>query len=224
MTKIIISLIFVVAAIGCGQNAKKQTKGNIQQLQDTVIVKQKNVLNQSFDVGFYSKSYSYYWLAGNDTLDFNLNALEYEKDTTFSLDIHHKEPILFATVLEKIAECFPLIEEDFNLSKLTSFNFKEPVFYLDLAQKLSSEYEQKFGRKEISQKELNRFLLQSSLTSQLNHFLNPTGKKVKYYGLEKFHLINKEIYKYCLPNVDFTAYPEFTFGALTGVFVQVENK
>jgi hypothetical protein len=179
--------------------------------------------HESFRSGLYSKSYSYYWLAGKDTLNLRLNVTEYKEDTTFLLRIYHRKPILFTAVLEKITECFPLIAEDFNPSKLTSLHFKEPVFYLDLAQTLSNEYEQEFGRKNISHEKLNQFLLQSSLTSQLNHFLNPLHKKVKDYGLEKFHIIDKEIYKEYLPNVDLTEYPEFTFNAHTGIVVKLEK-
>jgi len=218
MRKILIILgLLAVFISACKQNnAKKQseTTNDTQFIQDTVVVKQKNA----------SKSYSYYWLAGKDTLDFSLYITEYEKDSTFSLRVFHKEPMLFTAVLEKIEECFFSIEEDFYLSKLISFNFMAPIYYSDLAKKLSNEYEQEFGRKNIDYAKLNNFLLTSSLTSQLNHFLNSLNKKVKSYGLEKFFLIEKTHYVHYLPNVDFTEYPEFTFNAHTGIFVSLENK
>ena len=132
--------------------------------------------------------------------------------------------MLFTAVLEKIEACFSLIEEDFVLSKPISFNFMAPIYYLDLSKKLSSEYEQEFGQKDIDYAKLNNFLLASSLTSQLNHFLNPLNKKVKSYGLEKFFLIEKKHYEHYLPNVDFTEYPEFTFNAHCGISVYLENK
>ena len=100
----------------------------------------------------------------------------------------------------------------------------EPIFYLDLAKKLSSEYEQEFRRKNIDYRKLNEFLLKSNLNTQLNHFLNPLNKKVKRYGMEKFHLVNKEDYKNYWPNVDLKEYPEFTLHGYTGVFVGLENK
>jgi len=227
MRKITIILsVFVLVLSGCGQTKKKQaeTTTDTIDIQDTIVVKQRNVLDKSYQIGFYSKSYSYYWLVGTDTLDFRLGITEYEKDTTFSLRVFHKEPILFTTVLAKVEECFSLIKEDFNFSKLTSFGFMPPVYYLDLAKTLSSEYEQEFGRKNISYDKLDQFLLKSSLTTQLNHFFYPLNKKVKRYGLEKFHLIDKENYKEYLPNVDFTEYPEFTLNAHIGIFVSLENE
>jgi hypothetical protein len=211
---------------GCGQQTKKKTEtteGTVD-TQDTIIVKQRNILDKSYQIGFYSKSYSYYWLVGTDTLDFRIGITEYEKDTTFSLRVFHKEPMLFTTVLEKVKECFLLIEEDFNLSKLTLFGFMPPVYYLDLAKKMSSEYEQEFGRRHISYDKLDQFLSKSSLNTQLYHFFNPLNKKIRRYGLEKFHLIYKENYKEYLPNVDFTEYPEFTLNAHTGIFVSLENE
>jgi len=224
-TAIILSILALVVS-GCGQATKKQaeiTSGTTDN-QDTIVVKQRNILDKSYQIGFYSKLYSYYWLVGKDTLDFILNITEYEKDATFSLHVYHKKPILFTTVLEKVHECLPLIEEDFNMSKLTFLHFREPIFYLDLAKKLSSEYEQEFGRKSISYDRFNQFLLQSSLNSQLNDFLNPLNKKVKRYEFEKFFLINKEYYASYLQNVDFTEYPEFTFNVHTGISVSLENK
>ena len=223
---IILSILAVITSACRENNIKKQsaTINDTQFIQDTVVVKQRNALNNPTWGILYSKSYSYYWLAEKDTLDFSLYITEYEKDSTFSLRVFHKEPMLFTAVLEKIEECFPLIEEDFDLSKPISFNFMAPIYYLDLAKKLSNEYEQVFGRKNIDYTKLNNFLLTSSLTSQLNHFLNPLNKKVKRYGLEKFFLMEKTHYAHYLPNVDFTEYPEFTFNAHTGIFVSLENK
>ena len=224
-TVIIISILALIAS-GCGQATKKQAETTSDTIdnQDTIVVKQRNILDKSYQIGVFSKSYSYYWLAGQDTLDFTLNITEYERDGTFSLHVYHKKPILFTTVLEKVYECLPLIEEDFDMSKLTFLDFRAPIFYLDLAKKLSSEYEQEFGRKNISYKRFSQFLLQSSLNSQLNDFLNPLNKKVKRYGFEKFFLIDKKYYEEYLQNVDFTEYPDFTFNAHSGISVWLENK
>jgi len=228
MRKIVIILsVLAIIISSCRQNnAKKQsvTTNDTQFIQDTVVVKQRNALNNPTWGVLYSKSYSYYWLAGKDTLDFVLYVTEYEKDNTFNLRVFHKNPMLFTAVLEKIEECFSLIEEDFDLSKPISFHFMAPIYYLDLAKKLSSEYEQEFGRKIIEYAKLNNFLLASSLTSQLNHFLYSLNRKVKRYGLEKFFIIEKTHYEHYLPNVDFTEYPEFTFNAHTGIYVRLENK
>jgi len=223
MKKITIILsVLILVLIGCGQAPKKQAE--TLDIQDTVIEKKKNVSHQSWQTDFYSKSYSYYWLVSKDTLGFVLRINEYKSDNTFSLDVFHKEPMPFTTILEKIEECIPLIEEDFNLSKLTSINFEAPIFYLDLAKKLSSEYEQEFGRKNVNYERFSKFLFKSSLHSKLCDFLNPLNKKVRYYGFEKFFLIEKENYKSYLPHTDFTEYPEFTFNAHSGISVCLQDK
>src|SRR5690606_16920676 len=67
---------------------KKKSNDQTEKSSDsvgTIIVKHKNDLNKSYEVGFYSKSYSYYWLAGKDTLDFVVSAAEHEKDSTLHL-------------------------------------------------------------------------------------------------------------------------------------------
>jgi hypothetical protein len=190
---------------------------------DTIIVKHKNDLNKSYEVGFLSKSYSYYWLVGNDTLDFSINAREYEKDSTLNLSIHHKEPIFFTTALTKINECLPSIRKDFNLTKVNSLYFRDPIYYFDLIKELSSEYEKQFGRKNISYQTLNQFLLKSNLNQQLENFANPLNKKVKWYSIEKFHLTDKKYFSDYLPNVDLTEYPEFTINGM-GLYIQLENE
>jgi hypothetical protein len=206
----------------------QQTKSNNQTAitndkTDTIIVKYKNDLNKSYEVGFLSKSYSYYWIVGNDTLDFAVNASEYEKDSTLHLSIYHKNPIIFSTALTKINECLPHIQEDFKLTKLNSFNFSDPIYYFDLVKQLSTEYEKQFGRKNISYEKLNDFLLKSNLSKQLNSFVSPLDKKIKRYSIEKFQLTDKKYFGEYLPNVDLTLYPEFAVNGM-GLYIQLETK
>ena len=100
---------------------------------------------------------------------------------------------------------------------------------MDLAKSLTGEYEHEFGQKNISREKLNKFLLQSSLTLQLDSLLNPLNKKVESYGMEKFGLMEKKHFKQYLydnagvTNIDFTEYPEFTISCM-GIVVELENK
>lgn len=210
--------------ISCNQEKKSYNQTAISSDEtDTIIVKHKNDINKSYEVGFLSKSYSYYWIVGKDTLDFSVNAREYKKDSTLHLSIHHKKPMIFTTALTKINKYLPHIKEDFYLTKLNSFYFRDPIYYFDLVKELSTEYEKQFGRKNISYEKLNLFLLNSSLNKQLDNFLNPLGKKIKRYSIEKFHLADKKHFGEYLPNVDLTEYPEFTINGM-GLYVQLENK
>lgn len=216
--------IVIMGSISCTRDTKpnKQAKKPFENI-DTLIVKHKLELNQSYEVGFYSKSYSYYWLAGKDTLDFEVNAIEYEKDSTLHLNIFHKRPILFETALKKVNECIPSIKEDFYISKLTSFNFRDPIYYFDLTKELSAEYEKQFGRKNVGYEKLNQFLLNSQVNKELENFVNTLGKKVKRYVIEKFHLMDKKYFADYLLNVDLTEYPEFAVNGM-GLYVELEDK
>lgn len=216
--------VVVIGWISCIQEtkSKKQTEKTSDNI-DTIIVKHKHELNNSYEVGFYSKSYSYYWLVGKDTLNFSVNAREYKKDSSLHLSIHHKKPILFTTALTKINACIPSIKEDFYISKLSSFYFRDPIFYFDLVKELSTEYEKQFGRKNISYEQLNQFLLNSNLNKQLVNFVKPLDKKIKRYSIEKFHLTDKKYFGDYLPNVDLTEYPEFAINGM-GLSVQLEKK
>lgn len=212
----------LVSLTSCAQD-KKTNQEKVRFVRDTIVVKQRNVLNKSYEVGFYSKSYTYNWISGTDTLDFVISATEHEKDSTLHLDIYHDKPILFTAVLSNINECFPLIKEDFDITKFSSLYFKSPINYLDLAKELSSEYEQKFGRKSISYESLNQFLLKSALNTQLENFLIPFNKGVKGYSIEKFQIMEKKYYSSYFSDVDFAEYPEFTIDGM-GVYVHLDNK
>ena len=229
MKKIIFINLTLILSLTLGfTSCNQETKSNNQTDEthdktDTIVLKHKNDLNKSYEVGFLSKSYSYYWLVGNDTLDFSVNAREYEKDSTLHLSIHHKKPIILTTALTRINECLPQIKEDFNLTKLNSLYFRDPIYYFDLIKELSTEYEKQFGRKNISYEKLNEFLLKSNLNEQLDNFVGPLDKKTKRYVIEKFHLTDKKYFEEYLPNVDLTEYPEFAINGM-GLYIQLETK
>lgn len=222
-TNLTLLFLLTLGFISCNQNTKSNNQtAATNNNTDTIIVKHKNDFTKSYEIGFLSKSNSYYWLVGNDTLDFSINAIQYEKDSTLHLSIHHKKPILFSEALAKISECLPRIKEDFHLAKLNSFYFKAPIYYYDLVKELSTEYEKQFGRKYISYNNLNNFLLKSNLNKQLNNFVNPLEKKIKRYSIEKFHLTDKKYFVEYFPNVDLTAYPTFAINGM-GIYIHLEN-
>ncbi len=225
---IFVKLTLIVALtlgfISCNQETKSNNQTAVSNDKiDTIIVKHKNELNKSYEVGFLSKSYTYYWLVGKDTLDFSVNARQYEKDSTVHISINHKKPMIFTTALTKINECLTHIKEDFYLTKLNSLYFRDPIYYFDIVKKLSTEYEKQFGQKNISYDKLNQFLLQSNLNKQLNNFVSPLDKKIKRYSIEKFHLTDKKYFGEYLPNVDLTDYPEFAINGM-GLYIQLETK
>ena len=221
--KLTLFTIVTLGFISCHQDVKSNVQNEKNSQNDTIIVKHKNEINKSYEVGFYSKSYSYYWLVGKDTLDFILFATELKKDSTLGLSVEHKNPMLFTNVLTKINDCYKLIKEDFYLSKLNSLYFEDPIFYIDLDKDLSTEYQRKFGPKDFSYENFSQFILQSKLNKQLDNFLSPLGKKTKDYSIEKFHFIEKRDLGHELPNADTIGYPEFIINGM-GLDVRLENK
>lgn len=200
-----------------------QASNTAKAIHDTVVSKRKNELNESYEVGYLSKSYSYSWVAGNDTLDFGLIATEHIKDSSLHLHIIHKKPILFSTTLKRIDECLKVIKDDFYISNLSSIYFKPPIYYADLSNELSKEYTQAFGQKGISYQRLNQFFLESNFNSELNNFLKPYSKTVSGYSIEKFHLLEKENYSHYLKDADLTKYPDFTLHGM-GLYIRLSDK
>lgn len=212
--KQLIPFIIILTLLSC--NNSNQTKEKIESesvefTQDTVLVKIQNKIDKSYDIGFLSKSFTYCWTVGQDTLDFKIGVREYVRDSSIQISVFNKKPISFATVLNKIDESLPLIKEDFDSENLRSLYFpRPPIFYKDLTTTLSKDYESQFGRENISYEKLNEFLMNSWLEIQIGEFLDQFGKTTRRYGIEKFHLLDKEYYKEYIPDVDLNEYPEFS--------------
>lgn len=209
-------------------NNSEQTKEttvseSVEITQDTILVTIKNEIDKSYEIGFYSESYTYCWTVGQDTLDIKIGVTEYVRDSSIQISAFNKNPILFTTVLKKINECLPLIQEDFETENLSSLYFpRPPIFYKDLTTALSKDYESQFGQENISYKKLDMFLMNSWLEKQIGAFLNQFGKTTRRYGIEKFHLLDKEYYNEYIPNADLNEYPEFSIHGM-GISVIVNE-
>lgn len=176
--------------------------------QDTTIIDNENILDESNGRRFYAKSYSYYWVAGKDTLDFQLLVTEHEANGAVGISIIHNNPVTFEVALERLNACFGLIGLHFELSHLTLLYFRSPTRYADLSKELSHAFTKKFGAKHIGYQRLNQFLLASDITSRLDRLLAPLDKKVQRYGIEKFHLMKKENYPFYQPDAVLADYAE----------------
>lgn len=211
--RLIFSVLFIFAVFSCKEGGETHDKNNpvtFNTLQDTVIVEQKRELIDSYEVGFLSKSYSYTWVVGKDTLDFLILATEHKDDSSLHLHIMHDQPVPFATVLTRVQDCLKLINKNISVLKLGSLYFEPIIYYQDLSKELSAQYESEIGRKNVGYQRMNEFLLQSSLNTQMNNFLKPFNKEVDRYSIEKFHILYKENYNHYLGDTNLGNYPEFT--------------
>lgn len=222
--KLVLLFALTYSFLSCNQEKKSNdltTKSN--EKNDTIIVKYKNELNNSYEVDFISKSYSYYWLVGNDTLDFSVNVSEYKEDSTLYLRIYHENPINFTTALTKINDCLPCIKEDFYLTKFKTLDFRDPIYYFDIVKEISIEYEKQYGQKIISYEKLNQFLLKSNLNKQIDNFVAQFDKKTKRYIIEKFQITDKKYIGNYMKKVNLTEYPEFVINGM-GITIELESK
>ncbi|UIR54673.1 hypothetical protein LZQ00_10335 [Sphingobacterium sp. SRCM116780] len=219
MIRTLVLICFLAIFYSCTEKKNTDKKEQVSSKIDTILVKKKNKL-EGFNEDYMTKSYSYYWVTVNDTADIVINAYERKEDNTLHLVVDQRKMVLFNSVIDKLNQSIPKIKEDFDWTKIGSIFLNAPVYYPDLANALSKEYEQKFGRKAISYEKLNQFLLQSSLNTQLNNFLNPFDKKTESYGIEKFHFLEKKDYSSIFSDSDLSVYPEFTLHGM-GIYVQI---
>ncbi|MDN3692399.1 hypothetical protein QWZ06_09020 [Chryseobacterium tructae] len=169
----------------------------------------------------YNKQYTYYWVA-KDTSDLKFTLYERKSDSTVLWTINHEKQIDFSVLLDSLNNAIPEIRKDFDLYKINSLVFEQPLYYPDLNRALTTSYQKKFGETPINYPKLNEFLLSAAITPQLNTFLKPLHKKVKNYSMEKFHLQGKEqIIKY-YPHMNFDNYPSFTLSGI-GIYVHLEE-
>ncbi len=187
------------------------------------MIKIDNTEDKSYDVGFYSKSFTYCWIADKDTLDLKIGVTEHVRDSSVQLRIFHRNPILFSDALDKINESLPLIKQDFNLSKLSYLYFEPPIFYKDMTKELTKSYEIQFGQKIIKYEQLNEFLMDSWLEKKVGAFLSQFNKSTRRYGIEKFQLLEREDYKKYIPKSDLSEYPSFSIHGM-GVSVIIKKE
>jgi hypothetical protein len=115
--KPIIQFVIILTLLSCNnseQTKEKTDSSTSEIIQDTVLVKIKNELNKSYEAGFYSKSYTYCWTVGQDSLDLKIGVTEYVNDSSVQLRIFNREPIQFTKAIDKVNECLPLIRENYN--------------------------------------------------------------------------------------------------------------
>lgn len=211
--KTIIPVLVILILTSCNHSPKSKDNNKAkteQKSADTIVVRIENEIDKSDELSFFSKSIKYCWVTDKDTLDFMIGVEEQAGDSSVSIRTIHYKPILFTKALDNINDCLPLIAQDFNLSKLNLLKFAPPIFYKDLINELSKSYQNQFGNKNVSFKETNKFLMNSWLEIKVGDFLQQFGKSTKRYGVEKFHLMEKEYYNAYIPNTNLDDYPSFT--------------
>ena len=177
---------------------------------DTLLIKIESKIDNSYEIDLYSRKVFYSWVSDKDTLDFSVGLTEYARDSTISIRFYHDEPILFSDALDKLNDCYLHMKEDFKMDRLNYLYLKPPIFYKDLNSELSKSYKSQFGTKNIKYQKLNEFLMESWLEERVSDFLKPYGKTTRRYGIEKFHLLEKDYYDEYIPDSDMNDYPSFS--------------
>lgn len=161
---------------------------------DTIVVKQQNKI-EDYDKNTL-KSLSYLWITHLDTLDFKIHVSEYLIDDNkkhIHINIDHSKTMYFSTALEKLKKSISIIQEDLDLENLGSIQFAGTYRYKDFETTLPKEYKKKYGLKKINQKELNNFLLESSIDIELKKVLILLNKDAYEYWIEKFQVKHSKI-------------------------------
>lgn len=187
---------------------------------DTLLQKQESDTAKfaSYDV---FKSIRYYAVAGMDTIGARIHVDQSKSDGKISIDFRHHKPISFDDLLHWFKKFLPLINNDFELSKLTYLHFDTPLFYKDISSELSAEYQKRYGKESINWELQVSLLMESSLRMKLDSLFSPYRRKVLRIDVEKFHLTKKEYYREYFPEENLSEYPEVAIdGIMTNVLLE----
>lgn len=213
-------LAFLLPAFMSCQN---ETADQQSQVKDSTafIIGKENL--EGYAAENYTKAYTYFWRHGTDSSDLTIRLSEAKEDSSVTVAVSHKKPQNFDGVLDSLKHIFTLAEKDFDPYKLKSIFFEPPVFYPDLNLELSKAYAKNFGNKTILQQKLHEFLKSTVLTEKINLLCKPFNKEVDYFGVEKFHLIDRNHYNAYLSNEVTANYPDFSIHGM-GMYIGLKNR
>ena len=224
--KVTLLALFFLILSSCGQTDSESKTSNTESSKTIVKVNKGSTMGSS-QSEWYLRRYEFHTSPSSTHPEISISIRENKNDSSLSMSIYHEVPVLFESVLLKISECVPTIEEHFDLSRLTSINLRQPIYYLDLSTEWSTAYEKEFRREYAKYDERRKVLESTNLTAKLNTILSPFRKEIRFYGIEKFHLLDKKYYTEYLrsptdpdsfkyfPKPDFSKYPEFVINGLS---------
>lgn len=164
---------------------EKTKKAGEQVFKSEPALKKEMIKLDGYTKENYNKVYSYYWVA-KDTSDLKFTLYERKTDSSVLWTIDHDRQINFPALLDSMNNAMPEIRKDFDLYKINSLSFKQPLYYPDLNQALTTSYQKRYGETAIDYPELKKFLLSAAITPQLNTFLKPLHKRARSYSIENF--------------------------------------
>lgn len=175
---------------------RKQVTINV----DTIVIS-KDLTGQIGGSAYTKRSTGYQICIGIDTSDFVIVLSEYNPTHGGGVSLDLNNPYFttrknYRDKMKEVKAILPKAKADYKFAdlKTVSVGIGKLTLYGDLAIKLTKEYNKKFGKgvKVPDYKIVYAFLLQSSLTKDINALFEPYSFVVKEIGGEKFYFEPKK--------------------------------
>jgi hypothetical protein len=225
------SIVLVICAglfLSCANHDRnKPTAASNLPVGDTVVGK-KTITGELAGSAYRKRATAYFIISGSDTSDYSVFFTENKDDGKVSIitqyDLYNKKGKLYSTRREEFKRILPVAGKEYNLDSLTGIEIGRLISTGDLDVEISKELLTKFGDhyKISNYREISDFLLNSSLTRDINDLFAPFSVVIKQVIVEKvFFTDKKDLYISSLVKTDSSEIPPRLLDCIT--WLQVEK-
>jgi len=207
-----------------GQNKNIENEIVTAQISDKIIGKE-NITNEIAGSSYMKRATGYFTIVKNDTSEFMpiFSESRNDGDIEISLNLSYdNETETYSQRLSELKLILPKASQEFNFDSLSSMSIGRLILTGDLAIIITEEYKNRFGENEkittADYKEISEFLLETSLTKNLNELFKPYSKSVERVGIEKVFFTDKrELLRYSNISRDSTEIPDKILDFMTRI-------
>lgn len=226
-----LSVILIIVLTSCTNKKRKEavTQNEKNVTSDTLIGKVK-ITNEISGSAYRNRATGYFVITEKDSSNYVPIFTESKENGNISIIqnlSYSKKNRTYAQRLNELKLILQRAEQDYDIDSLTGMSLGRLILSGDLAVMLTKEFKNTFGdKKQITTTEyqkISNFLLESTLTRDLNIVFKPYQKAVKKIRIEKAFFTNKkELIRYSHTEIDSSQIPENIIDFM--IWVEFENK
>lgn len=226
-----LSIILIVVLTSCTNKTRKETlPQDEKKITSDTLIGEVKITNEIAGSAYRNRATGYFVIIEKDTSNYVPVFTESKENGSISIIQNLSYSKKNRTYVQRLNE-FKLIlqraEQDYNFDSLTDMSLGRLILSGDLAVILTKEFKNTFvDKKQIATteyQEISNFLLESTLTRDLNIVFKPYQKAVKKIRIEKvFFASKKELMRYSNTTIDTSQIPENILDFM--IWIEFENK
>lgn len=226
-----LSVILIVVLASCTNKTRKETLPQDEKkiISDTLIGEIK-ITNELAGSAYRNRATGYFVIIEKDTSNYKPIFTESKENGSISIIQNLSYSEKNATYEQRLNELKLILqkaEQDYDIDSLTDMSLGRLILSGDLAVILTREFKHTFDENKkietIKNQEISNFLLESTLTRDLNDIFKPYQKTVKKISIEKLLFTDKqELIRYSDIAMDVSQIPENILDFM--IWIEFENK